>query len=138
MAKYKSHSPAFLWSDVFIFCHGLPHNRGDFYLSQACSKLLSPIYPSFFRYEVSLGSRTFVLVRSLRVQNPQKKAVVTYKRRQEVSPSTARLRQQTIEFSTLIITPHCFNHRRSPMSSWGLVCSPQTPCKFAIRLDGVL
>jgi hypothetical protein len=46
------------------------------------------------------------------VQNPQKKGGGSLQKAASLPPSTARLRQQTIEFSTQIIMSYRFNHWR--------------------------
>ena len=97
VAKYKKHPPAFLRSDVFIFCHGLP-TIGEI---ATCRRLALSYFPLYTLLFVLTSAIAFFWVKGLapcsgvqRGEEPlcKEKAVVTHKRRQEVSPSTARLR----------------------------------------------
>ena len=84
VAKYKSHPPAFLRSDVFIFCHGLPP-IGEI----ATCRRLAPSYSPLFTPLLILTSATaFSWVKDFcpcsgvqRGEEPlcKEKAVVTHK-----------------------------------------------------------
>ena len=134
MAKYKRHPPAFLRSDVFIFCHGLLHNRGDCHLSQACSKLLSPIYPSLNFDEcdsVLLGQGACSLF-----GYAEGRRTPLQKRRWQLTKGDKKCRrpppvcvQQTLNSQLKLSYHTALIIGGEPMFfSWGADCALQTPC----------